>query len=147
MFFEGIIISSDYESLQKKHYVDKDRIVEEKKLTAIPNGLNKLEIPLILTNKEKKSMDNFRQINFTYKDLNSIKPDDNQIIRFKNLIKGKELKSIVLQTSTNDNNLAIQRLEAIFDLLEPEQRVKTIYQQDFCNKDTLCNITRIKLVY
>jgi len=63
------------------------------------------------------------------------------------LSKEKNLKHLVLHTYSNDNEIAIKRLETIFNLLPPKLRVNTIYKQDLCYEGNPCDTTNIKLIY
>ncbi|HJE03993.1 MAG TPA: hypothetical protein K8U92_08955 [Aliarcobacter thereius] len=146
MFFEDFI-TTDYEILSKKHIIEKDRVVVEQKLT--PKKITTInqvvkENNLSLKNDNKTP---FQQYSFKYSNPFFVSLNDEQIKRLKKINNSKGLKHLVLQTYTNDNEVAIKRLEYIYNLLQPKLRINTIYKQDFCYESNPCNTTNIKLIY
>lgn len=92
-------------------------------------------------------MSKFQQLNFKYANPFFVNLTKEQKANLSKIIDQKDLKHLVLQTYSNDNEIAIKRLEKIYDALPPKLRVNTIYKQDLCYEGNPCNTTNIKLIY
>lgn len=160
MYFETIIqiLQADYEMKSLQHIIDKDRPVVEKKLTYNPYKNLESKAPILINdrsklieNKTNKDINKLQQFNFKYKNafFTSLSREQEKILQKKIIAKFKNdgFKHLVLHTYTNDNNIAIARLEKIYNFLPPNLRVNTIYKQDLCYKGNPCNTTNIKLIY
>ena len=155
MYFEAIIPSTDYEIENKIHIVEKDKIVLEKRLNFIPTPKVELKNKAIAVNNTKKKSINksnsgslgLSQLNFKYGNPFFVSLTREQKDKLNSLSKDKKLKHLVLHTYSNDNEIAIKRLENIYNYLPPKLRVNTIYKQDLCYEGNPCNTTNIKLIY
>ncbi|MGJ0493278.1 hypothetical protein [Aliarcobacter cryaerophilus] len=152
MFFE-MLLPVDYEIISNKHIIERDRVVEEKTLELKYSDVNFNKS--IVNNKTLKensfskaeSMSKFQQLNFKYANPFFVNLTKEQKANLSKIIDQKDLKHLVLQTYSNDNEIAIKRLEKIYDALPPKLRVNTIYKQDLCYEGNPCNTTNIKLIY
>lgn len=146
MFFEGLIPAT-YEITQNKHIIEKDRIVLEKKLIKIDDKIDVSKPIVINKAKDVKEKNQLQQFKIKYANPFFINLDDKQKQQLKKIINSKRLKHLVLHTYSNDNEVAIKRLENIYNILPPTLRVNTIYKQDLCYEGNLCDTTNIKLIY
>ncbi|MDD3056173.1 MAG: hypothetical protein PHE16_09860 [Aliarcobacter sp.] len=147
MFFESFL-PMDYEIISKKHIIEKNRIIGENKLNLI--------LPIIeinenkvhhnkIENKIKKN--SFQQFNFKYDNSFFVSLNKQQKEKISNITSDENLKHLVLLTYSNDNEVAIKRLEYVYNMLPPKLRTNTIYKQEQCYEGNPCNTTNIKLIY
>lgn len=138
----------DYEIISKKHIIEKNRIIGENKLNLI--------LPIIeinenkvhhnkIENKIKKN--SFQQFNFKYDNLFFVSLNKQQKEKISNITSDENLKHLVLLTYSNDNEVAIKRLEYVYNILPPKLRINTIYKQEHCYEGNPCNTTNLKLIY
>lgn len=156
MYFEGVMPTMGYETINKKHVIEKNKIVFEKKLNLISVPKIDLKNKTIaidnikkksITKSNKSSFLGLSQLNFKYSNPFFTSLAQEQKEKLNSLSKDKKLKHLVLHTYSNDNEIAIKRLENIYNYLSPQLRVNTIYKQDLCYEGNLCNTTNIKLIY
>lgn len=147
MFFESFL-PMDYEIISKKHIIEKNRIIGENKLNLI--------LPIIeinenkvhhnkIENKIKKN--SFQQFNFKYDNSFFVSLNKQQKEKISNITSDENLKHLVLLTYSNDNEVAIKRLEYVYNILPPKLRINTIYKQEQCYEGNPCNTTNLKLIY
>ena len=146
MYFEAILPVTDYEISSYKHIMEKDRVVVEKKLELLPQKID-IKKPIKVTKTAPKTKNMLRQFSLKYSNPFFVGLTTLQKEQLNKLSKEKNLKHLVLHTYSNDNEIAIKRLETIFNLLPPKLRVNTIYKQDLCYEGTPCDTTNIKLIY
>lgn len=146
MYFEAILPVTDYEISSYKHIMEKDRVVVEKKLELLPQKID-IKKPIKVTKTAPKTKNMLRQFSLKYSNPFFIGLTTLQKEQLNKLSKEKNLKHLVLHTYSNDNEIAIKRLETIFNLLPPKLRVNTIYKQDLCYEGNPCDTTNIKLIY
>lgn len=146
MYFEAILPVTDYEISSYKHIMEKDRVVVEKKLELLPKKID-IKKPIKVTKIAPKTKNMLRQFSLKYSNPFFVGLTTLQKEQLNNLSKEKNLKHLVLHTYSNDNEIAIKRLETIFNLLPPKLRVNTIYKQDLCYEGNPCDTTNIKLIY
>ncbi|MCT7910346.1 hypothetical protein N5912_00745 [Arcobacter lacus] len=149
MFFEGLIPTM-YETTKNKHLIEKDRLIIEKKLTKISENTIDISKPIVIKNKTKNVKEKkqfLQQFKIKYSNPFFVNLNDKQKEQLKAIINSKGLKHLVLHTYTNDNEVAIKRLENIYNILPPLLRINTIYKQDLCYEGNICDTTNIKLIY
>lgn len=156
MYFESLL-PADYEIMSNKHIIDKDKIVIEKKLKLkeLPTAnlnyqkifINKKSNVVKKTNSKKAIKNKLLQLNIKYANSFFVNLTKEQKEKIKSLSKDKNLKHLVLHTYSEDSEIAVKRLENIYNLLSPKLRVNTIYKQDLCYEGNPCNTTSIKLIY
>ena len=146
MYFEAILPVTDYEISSYKHIMEKDRVVVEKKLELLPQKID-IKKPIKVTKTAPKTKNMLRQFSLKYSNPFFVGLTTLQKEQLNKLSKEKNLKHLVLHTYSNDNEIAIKRLETIFNLLPPKFRVNTIYKQDLCYEGNPCDTTNIKLIY
>ncbi len=146
MYFEAILPVTDYEISSYKHIMEKDRVVVEKKLELLPQKID-IKKPIKVTKTAPKTKNMLRQFSLKYSNPFFVGLTTLQKEQLNKLSKEKNLKHLVLHTYSNDNEIAIKRLETIFNLLPPKLRVNTIYKQDLCYEGNPCDTTNIKLIY
>jgi hypothetical protein len=150
MFFE-MLLPVDYEIISNKHIIERDRVVEEKTLELKYSDVNFNKS--IVNNKTLKensfskaeSMSKFQQLNFKYANPFFVNLTKEQKANLSKIIDQKDLKHLVLQTYSNDNEIAIKRLTLLAGTKRAALLDKGMIQEADITLEDLRNANKVSL--
>ncbi len=157
MFYE-FPIYMQYELMSNRHIIDKNNIVVEHRI------LNNKKILIddfikekVIINNDYKSDEKRIKKNIVINTKNGLPKvikysnpfftglTTNQINSIADEFKNSGITQIIVNTFSNDSEIAENRFQKILEYIKPEFRKLTIFNQKECG--IKCNITELKAIY